>query len=304
MLDSSLSTGSERLSETDGPACEPSSRGPITPFLKWAGGKRWLTHRFPDIFPHDCVRHVEPFLGSGAVFFHRAPSLSHLADANPDLIGTFLAVRDYPSQVFANLKQHHTNHSDSYYYRIRALQPRSDVARAARFIYLNRTCWNGLYRVNKSGHFNVPKGTKRNVVFPEDDFDAISVALQNARIECANFRDSLRHTKKGDFVFCDPPYAPLVQRASFTKYTSECFYWEEQVELAERLISASKTGAKVLCTNAPDRAILALYEENFYLTPVSRNRVISGASASRKQIHEVLIHNYELPEGMQGNGKA
>jgi DNA adenine methylase len=146
----------------------------MKPFLKWAGGKRWLVRRYPQLFNIDFDRYVEPFVGSGAVFFHVEPGHSVISDVNPVLMNVYSSLRSDYRRVWANLLEHARNHSDKYYYEVRAKTFRSDASRAAQFLYLNRTCWNGLYRENLRGEFNVPRGTKDTVIFSDDDFAAVS----------------------------------------------------------------------------------------------------------------------------------
>ena len=138
------------------------------PFLKWAGGKRWFVTNHSDLLPQSFNRYIEPFLGSGAVFFHLQPQNALLGDSNKELVDTYRAIKSEWKLVYRYLRAHHTKHSKEYYYQIRKSRPISSASKAARFIYLNRTCWNGLYRVNLSGVFNVPIGTKSTVVFADD----------------------------------------------------------------------------------------------------------------------------------------
>ncbi|MEP2608562.1 MAG: Dam family site-specific DNA-(adenine-N6)-methyltransferase, partial [Cyclobacteriaceae bacterium] len=157
------------------------------PFLKWAGGKRWLTAQIEEVLPEFSGRYIEPFLGSGAIFFHLQPRASILADANVQLIETYQAIQHNWERVVNQLKTHHRNHSPEYYYKVRASKPRTLHTKAAKFIYLNRTCWNGLYRVNLSGEFNVPIGTKKNVVLNSDRFDLTATSLANSELMASDF---------------------------------------------------------------------------------------------------------------------
>lgn len=171
---------------------------PRRPFLKWAGGKRWLADRHPNLFDVSYKRFVEPFLGSGAIFFHLSPRISLLSDSNTALIGTYVAVRDNWKNVVRCLKRHHGRHSPSYYYQVRSSNPKSSASQAARIIYLNRTCWNGLFRVNKNGMFNVPVGTKTNVILDTDDFETVSALLSRAVIRACDFETTLSECGMGD----------------------------------------------------------------------------------------------------------
>lgn len=168
----------------------------MIPLLKWAGGKRWLTTKHSDLIPNAFNRYIEPFLGSACVFFHIRPDRALLGDSNEELITCYLALRDDPYAVETILERHEMDHCKAYYYAVRDSRPRSLAARAARTIYLNRTCFNGIYRVNLNGKFNVPKGTKDTVIFDDDDFDAISTALQKAEIRNADFEELIDEAGK------------------------------------------------------------------------------------------------------------
>jgi DNA adenine methylase len=188
------------------------------PFLKWAGGKRWLTNsrQLPDFGLFD--RYIEPFLGSASIFFYLEPKSALLSDANAELINCYNAIKHDPRLVRRYLGVHSGNHSDSYYYAVRSSSPRSEAARAAKFLYLNRSCWNGLYRVNKQGIFNVPRGTKDQIIFDDDDFGKISEKLQSAQIKCVDFEEAILEAGKGDLVFADPPYTVRHNVNGFVKY--------------------------------------------------------------------------------------
>jgi DNA adenine methylase len=177
-----------------------------TPFLKWAGGKRWLAPQLVKNLPDFSGRYIEPFLGSAAIFFAIRPSDALLSDTNEDLIETYNAIRDDHEQVHDLLKVHQRKHSVEYFYQMRQYRPRERYRKAARFIYLNRTCWNGLYRVNLQGVFNVPIGTKTNVLMATDDWTATSALLKSADIRCQDFEKSIDMAERGDLVFADPPY--------------------------------------------------------------------------------------------------
>lgn len=200
----------------------------MEPFLKWAGGKRWLTSAPVDLFPKKTRinRYFEPFLGSGAVFFYLSPSSGYLSDLNSDLINAYLAIRDKWQELYEYLLQYHFSHSPTFYYKIRSSNPRGSLQKAARFIYLNRTCWNGLYRVNKKGKFNVPIGTKTNVLFEEDDFEKLSIALNSMNIHACDFEITIDKAQVGDFVFtqlprvCAPQPLPRVFRRAKVKYAN------------------------------------------------------------------------------------
>jgi DNA adenine methylase len=269
---------------------EPNSRSCL-PFLKWAGGKRWLVEAYSWIFPKEFNRYIEPFIGSGAVFFSLCPAECLLADLNSDLIAAYLAVRDFPDQVYAKLRRHHHAHSFDYYYEIRDLKPRSEIGRAAKFIYLNRTCFNGIYRVNLRGEFNVPVGSKKQVVLETDDFTRASDILRKAELECQDFEVTIDKAMQGDFVFVDPPYTVAHNKNGFIKYNQTIFSWDDQQRLQRCLVRASDRGAKFLLLNANHESIQSLYS-SFRQRSLPRHSVIAAASKDRRLIDELAISNY------------
>lgn len=264
----------------------------IVPFLKWAGGKRWLTANYPELFPQKVRTYFEPFLGSGAVYFYLRPKHAVLADLNPELIETYLALRNNWRLVHRNLLAHQKNHSQRYYYRIRDCSPRSQYSAAARFVYLNRTCWNGLYRVNLRGQFNVPIGTKSNVILSNDNFRAIANLLSNADLYSGDFSVTIDKTRRGDFLFVDPPYTVKHNLNGFVKYNETLFSWLDQERLKEALCAASKRGVKILMTNANHESIRRLYSKAFKLITLRRPSVIAGDASFRQTTTELIICNY------------
>lgn len=201
------------------------------PFLKWAGGKRWLASSNLLPVPDQYDRYIEPFLGGGAVFFRLAPKRALLSDINAELINLYQAVRDHPEQLEARLKAHQSHHCEQYFYAVRKTVPRAHIDQAARTLYLNRTCWNGLYRVNLRGEFNVPIGTKTSVIMQGESFEKLSQALHGVEIVCRDFEESIATAEKGDFVFVDPPYTVKHNLNGFLKYNEQIFGWADQVRL-------------------------------------------------------------------------
>lgn len=262
------------------------------PFLKWVGGKRWLANTYSTLFPSEFNNYFEPFMGSAAVFFSINPKKAYLADINKELTDCFIGVRDDWLKVEALLKEHHNNHTSDYYYKIRASKYVGIVERAARFIYLNRTCWNGLYRVNTSGQFNVPIGTKTNVMLSTDNFESVSNLLKGAEILNVDFESLIDKATKDDFIFADPPYTVKHNFNGFVKYNEKMFHWDDQVRLSESLINASNRGCLVCLTNAYHPSIISLYENHFDLTPLQRNSVIAASSSNRGMYEELVIRNY------------
>ncbi|MGB5787651.1 MAG: Dam family site-specific DNA-(adenine-N6)-methyltransferase [Stenotrophomonas geniculata] len=263
----------------------------LIPPLKWAGGKRWFVARHLDLVPDTFERYVEPFLGSGAMFFALRPHASLLSDLNGELVNLYSCIRSHPQRIKNALRRHHAAHCEEYYYRVRAGRPRSDVGKAARMLYLNRTCWNGLYRVNKKGEFNVPIGTKDSVILESDDFQALSQVLHSAEIVCGDFEFILDRSGAGDFVFIDPPYTVAHNNNGFVKYNERLFGWEDQIRLRLAVDRAVSRGAKVLITNAAHASIYELYEGYEQIT-VSRAGIIAGSAASRGSFGEVVIKCY------------
>lgn len=264
----------------------------VPPFLKWAGGKRWLIG-YPSFLKHfsSINTYIEPFLGSAAVFFAVRPKKAILCDANRDLTDTYSTLKKEWKEIEVLLRAHHESHSTTYYYRVRASTPSSKAERAARFIYLNRVCWNGLYRVNKKGEFNVPIGTKSTVVLPSDNFQLVAKILASARIINGDFAKAIDLAKSGDVVFADPPYTVRHNFNSFVKYNEQLFSWDDQVRLSEALKAASSRGVKVVATNADHASVRKLYKGCFRLKTMQRYSAIAGAGGARGSYSELLITN-------------
>lgn len=262
----------------------------VVPFLKWPGGKRWLAADHRGIFPTKFKRYVEPFLGSASVFFALKPERALLSDANEELITTYRAIRWRPKAVVDALNRHAARHCDTYYYEARSTQPEGLIERAARLIYLNRTCFNGIYRVNLDGVFNVPRGTKNTVVLPTDDFQALGRMLRGVQLENKDFEEIIDQAVEGDFVFADPPYTVRHNTNGFIKYNEKLFSWSDQERLAAALARARRRGARIVATNANHASIRELYASHrFAQRTVSRFSSISAASSSRKQFEELVI---------------
>jgi DNA adenine methylase len=272
----------------------------MTPFLKWAGGKRWLVSRHAAWLRADAQRYIEPFLGSGAVFFHLQPKSAMLTDLNKELIRTYIVLRETPDIVVRYLKEHQRQHSPDYYYRVRESAPRSDASRVAKFIYLNRTCFNGLYRVNLQGVFNVPKGTKDRVLLPTDDFKGISRTLRGTELLACDFADTVAHAGEGDFIYIDPPYTVKHNNNNFLKYNEQIFSWADQKRLSAALAGAAARGASILMSNADHPCIHDLYSASrwTHLT-VSRFSRLASASQYRRGTIETVISNYLKEDGEQ-----
>lgn len=267
-----------------------------SPFLKWAGGKSQLLSTFDEYFPERFERYFEPFVGGGAVFFRMSARedgvTAHLSDLNDELINCYSVVRDNVEQLIKALKKH--RNESEYYYGVRSMDTSrmTAVTRAARLIYLNKTCFNGLYRVNRKGEFNVPFGSYKNPrTCDEDNLRAASEALRNARVEHKHFADALKSARKGDFVYLDPPYQPLSATSNFTSYTSKCFGELDQKRLAEVFDELHQRGCKVMLSNSDNEFVRELYKK-FRLETVYANRAINCRADRRGRISELLVLNY------------
>ena len=187
------------------------------------------------------------------------------------------------------MRRHHRNHSSSYYYVVRDSKPKKPHTRAARFLYLNRTCWNGLYRVNRQGRFNVPIGTRTNVVRDNDNFEAVSASLQKATLLAADFEEVIGLTGKGDLLFIDPPYTVKHNSNNFLKYNQDLFSWSDQIRLRDCVVQACARGAQVVMTNADHSSIRQLYRKAFTMLTAKRRSDIAADSNKRNYAQELII---------------
>ena len=258
------------------------------PFLKWPGGKRWLIqHGLP--MPTSFDRLVEPFTGSAAVFFALRPERALLSDLNAELINLFSVMRSHPKELMDLLQRHQERHCKQHYYAVRNLEYQRPLWRAARMLYLNRTCWNGLYRVNQKGKFNVPIGTKSAVVMDSDDFIILSEALANVELKCQDFEKTIRVCGEGDFLFVDPPYTVKHNFNGFLKYNETMFSWDDQIRLADCLCKAANRGSSIVVTNADHESVRALYHTGFDYQAIARKSVLAGSAAHRGETSEAVF---------------
>lgn len=252
------------------------------PFLKWAGGKTQLLDELTAKAPAKYGRYIEPFIGGGAMFFAMQPRAGVIADSNPELVNVYQCLADNVEQVIEHLRSFKNN--ETAFYEVRALRfPELEKEyAAARTIYLNRTCFNGLYRVNQKGEFNVPYGRYKNPrICQPDILRAASKVLQNVKIICGDYKDVLAKTaKRGDFIFLDPPYLPVSKYADFKRYTKEQFYEEDHSELAEEVARLQKLGCHVVLTNSNHPLVHELYEP-YEIEVVSTRRNISSKAKTR-----------------------
>ncbi|MBL1437562.1 MAG: Dam family site-specific DNA-(adenine-N6)-methyltransferase [Rhodobacteraceae bacterium] len=253
----------------------------MKPFIKWAGGKSWLLKNNQFILPEFDGRYIEPFLGGAAVFFHLAPKQAILSDVNPKLINTYRAIRSDWRLVRKELGRMQYLHSKEFYYQERDRVRRKSHTKAAQFLYLNRTCWNGLYRENLSGKFNVPIGTKSQVLLADDDFKGASSLLESAELKVCDFEETLSDARSGDLVFLDPPYTTAHNTNGFIKYNQNIFSWDDQIRLRQCTEAALNRGAKVVLTNANHETIHKLYTDLGTPEVLSRASVISGSARAR-----------------------
>lgn len=266
------------------------------PFIKWAGGKGRLlddlTSRLPDSFR----RYFEPFVGGGALFFRLQPKHATLSDTNAELINCYTVIRDQVDELVASLGQH--RYEREYYYALRNIDRAPEyvtwtpVERASRLIYLNKSCYNGLYRVNSHGHFNVPFGRYDNpTIVDEENLRACSDALQGIELVVESFTEVLNRADKGDFVYFDPPYVPLSQTASFTSYTQEGFALRDHFTLFKVCKELDARGAFFSLTNSYTTLALDLYR-SFDIEIISASRAINSKSTGRGPLREVVIRNF------------
>ena len=273
------------------------------PFVKWVGGKRQLLKQFRELnlYPPECFNpesntYFEPFVGGGAVFFDLLPKHAELSDTNRELVMTYNVIKDNVDGLIKSLKKHIYN--KEYYLGVRAqdINELSDIDVASRFIFLNRTGFNGMYRVNKSGQFNVPFGRYKNpLICDENNLRKVSEALQGITITHRDYKDVLELAKIGDFIYFDPPYYPLNPTSSFTAYTAKGFFEKEQIELRDTFVKLHERGCFVMLSNSDTPFINELYSE---LEGVSINKIIAGRAINSKgskrgKINEVLITNYQ-----------
>lgn len=270
------------------------SKGPI-PILRWAGGKQRLLKTLADALPDDMDGRIyyEPFLGAASLFITIGPAASRLSDLNPHLIACYKQLRARPKAVARALRGHATRDSESYYYRVRKAYNRGAKGpnQAARFIYLNRTCFNGIFRVNRKGDFNVPYGYKNNPIFPDrEQLVAVARKLKTSRLSVGCFRQSLRAAGKRAFVYLDPPYPPLNGTAYFTHYTTDRFSEKDQKDLALISKRLDAKGALFMMSNADTPLIRRLYK-GFRMRQIPVTRFVTCSSHKHK-VHELVITNY------------
>ena len=278
------------------------------PFLRWAGGKRklagFIANSFPTKLDYGSAHYYEPFLGGGALAFYIGQKESpfyfpgsriHLSDTNPDLISAYQELRDNPLTLMKHLTRLGKHTDREAFEKVRASRPTTKIEIAARFIYLNKTCFNGLWRVNSKGEFNVPWGKLQNPsIFNESIMIANSQRLRGAKIAKRDFSSQLEPAQKGDLVYLDPPYIPLSSSSSFSKYSKLDFDISNHKQLASCINSLTKRGVFGVLSNSDTSDTRTIFGESMNLYQISVGRSISAKSASRKRVNEVIATNYEV----------
>jgi DNA adenine methylase len=268
----------------------------VIPFLRWAGGKTWFLKTIQDFLPQKINDYYEPFLGGGSIFLFlmqtgKINGKSYLSDSNKELIDCYIQIRDHVEGVIEFLQSYQNN--ETFYYYMRNLVPKSDLEKAAQFIYLNRTSFNGLYRVNLNGVYNVPYGFKSyKILFDFDNLRKVSTLLTGTEIINKDFQKSLLKINSNDFIFLDPPYTVAHCNNGFIKYNQRIFKWSDQERLALCIRSIVEKGANYVLTNAAHPCIEELFGKYGVREDVSRYSVIGGKKASRGLKNEYVFYNY------------
>lgn len=276
----------------------------VTPVLKWVGGKRQLIEDIDPLIPKKISTYVEPFVGGAAILFHLQPKKAIINDFNDELMNVYKVIRDNPDGLIKILEKHKNANSEEYYYETRGLDRLSDYEKfsneekAGRILYLNKTCYNGLFRVNSSGQFNAPYGKYKNPAIVNDvTIKAVSNYFNSANIKflTGDYKEALKGLRKGAFVYFDPPYMPVSSSSNFTGYTENGFGYEKQVELRDECLKLHRKGIKFLQSNSYTPEILELYSDSsvFTIKVVQAKRSINSKSDKRGEISEVLIYNYK-----------
>jgi DNA adenine methylase len=265
---------------------------PAKPFLRWAGGKRWLTKHIQVINGLEINNYFEPFLGGGSVFFNtKNYNNAYLSDLNPELIETYQCIRDDVKRVINELKKMSNNETE--YYQIRSSYPNDKYERAAKFIYLNKTSFNGIYRVNKNGIFNVPYGFRKNIdLVDQPNLSKVSERLKSVIIEKQDFFDIEKKIQKSDFIFLDPPYTVAHENNGFIEYNQKIFSIEDQKRLSLLIEKIKDLGAYYIMTNAKHDAILEIYKSIDKPIVLSRSSTVGGIGAKREIYNEYIYSNF------------
>ena len=260
------------------------------PFLRWAGGKKWLLKNINNYLPKDAFKQYhEPFIGGGSMLFHLNPKKAFISDLNHELIETYISVKEEVHEVIKYLKQFKNTKEE--YYKIREQKFRSSSKRAARFIYLNQTSFNGIYRVNKNGKYNVPYGYRENLKLNYDNLINVKNTLSNTNISAGDFYNIVDNVKKNDLVFLDPPYTVTHNNNGFVQYNKNIFCIEEQYRLAKLINELKEIGAYYILTNAAHPTIIEIFNNGDKIFEVERSSLIGGKNAKRGKYAELIITN-------------
>ena len=273
------------------------------PFVKWAGGKRQLIPQIEKHLPEKFSSYFEPFLGGGALLFHLFSKNKNMtgsvSDLNSDLVLSYITIRDNLDSLLKSLQKHSDNYfsdSKSYYYSIRKSIPKNQVEKVSRLLFLNRTCFNGLYRVNSKGKFNVPLGRYSNPnIVQEENLKSVNRFLNQNKIiiKCQDFSSTVEKTKKGDFVYFDPPYQPISNTANFTSYTNSNFGLNDLKRLSKVSNQLTKRGVNVLLSNSSSKYVRDLFSTKYWkIIKIDANRAINSDANKRTGHSELLIKNY------------
>lgn len=278
----------------------------VPTFVKWAGGKTQLLDQFASLFPEKIDRYFEPMVGGGAVFFYikqwHNPDSCMISDINEDLMNLYSVVKDRVDDLIELLKMHKSKHmsaevdEEKYYYKMRdKFNDATDILeKSALFLYLNKTCYNGLYRVNSKGEFNVPFGRyKKPAILQEKKLRKASKLLQGVDLAAMHYKNILDDVKQDDFIYLDPPYYPLSDTSNFTSYQKDVFLEDEQKELAEFFKNLDEKNCNVMLSNSDHPFIHGLYDE-FDIEMVKARRMISCDAEGRGAINEVVVRNYDI----------
>jgi len=263
--------------------------GAVEPLIKWPGGKRWIAPLISRLVRVSLRRtYFEPFLGSGAVFFQLASPKSVLSDVNGELIGALKTLRDEPEAVLNGLRR--LSNTAACYYEVRARLPKTRVGGAVRFIYLTRTCWGGIYRLNRSGEFNVPFGDSGRVICRKANLMTAALALRQSRLRVSDFEDVINSARDGDVVYADPPYTTLGENNGFLRYNERLFAWADQVRLAQCCRRIHRAGATAIISGLCHESVLSLYP-GWWAIKVARHSTVSRLSSGHRTVTEVVITN-------------
>ena len=269
------------------------------PFLKWPGGKRWLVSRHPHLFPKEYNIYYEPFLGGGSVFFHLMPKNAFISDINQDLINTYRVMAKHPDRLRALLEEHQKNHCANHYYEVRDDTPDEELSRAARFLYLNRTCFNGLYRVNGKNLFNVPFGKYVNPkICDEENLRNNNQLLQKVEILNGDYSATLDYLSDRTFYYLDPPYKPISKTSCFNSYSSISFDDKQQIRLKGFCDTINEHNGKLMLSNSDPKSVdeTNTFFDDLYgaynIHRVLAKRNINAKGDKRGKIKELLITNY------------